>query len=38
MNKVLIYMKENDLKPVGGPRGYLYNLKKRLRQIKNRRN
>lgn len=24
--KVLIYMDINDLKPVGGPRGYLYNL------------
>ena len=30
MKKVLIYMKEEDLKPVGGPRGYLYNLKKGL--------
>lgn len=26
INKVLIYMNESDLKPVGGPSGYLYNL------------
>lgn len=33
MKKVLIYMKEEDLKPVGGPRGYLYNLKKGLDKL-----
>lgn len=26
-HKTLIYMRESDLAPVGGPRGYLYNLK-----------
>jgi glycosyltransferase involved in cell wall biosynthesis len=28
--KVLIYYNENELKPVGGPSGYLYNLKKEI--------
>lgn len=26
-NKVLIYMQSSELKPVGGPQGYIYNLK-----------
>ena len=30
--KVLIYWKENDLKPTGGPRGYLYNLRRELQK------
>ena len=30
MKKVLIYKNINDLKPVGGPNGYLYNLKQGL--------
>lgn len=33
MKKILIYMKEDDLKPTGGPRGYLYNLKCGLEKI-----
>lgn len=28
--KLLIYMQSSDLAPVGGPRGYIYNLKKEL--------
>lgn len=28
--KVLIYYNENELKPIGGPSGYLYNLKKEI--------
>lgn len=31
--KVLVYMAYNALKPTGGPRGYLYNLDKGLKQI-----
>ncbi len=36
-SSILIYMKESDLAPVGGPRGYLFNLKVELdkRGIKN---
>lgn len=33
MKRVLIFKKINDLKPVGGPSGYLYNLKKSLDKI-----
>lgn len=31
--KILIYMPKNGLKPIGGPAGYLYNLKKGLDEI-----
>lgn len=31
--KVLIYYKENELKPIGGPSGYLYNIKNELNKI-----
>ena len=31
--KELIYFPENELKPTGGPRGYLYNLNKGLEEI-----
>ena len=27
MNKILIYRRESELSPTGGPKGYLYNLK-----------
>lgn len=30
MKKVLIYMQTSDLHPIGGPRGYIYNLKQEL--------
>ena len=33
--KVLIYFNESDLKPVGGPAGYLYNLKQELERFNN---
>lgn len=33
--KVLIYFNESDLKPVGGPAGYLYNLKQELEKFNN---
>ena len=33
--KVLIYMNINNLKPTGGPAGYLYNLKNELDYLKN---
>ena len=33
--KILIYMAYNTLKPTGGPRGYLYNLDKGLKKIRN---
>lgn len=32
-SKVLIYRNENELKPTGGPNGYLYNLKKGLKGL-----
>ena len=33
--KVLIYMQSSELAPVGGPRGYIYNLKKELDKREN---
>lgn len=33
--KVLIYMQSSELAPVGGPRGYIYNLKQELDKRKN---
>ena len=33
--KILIYKKEEDLKPIGGPSGYLFNLNSGLKKIKN---
>lgn len=33
MQKVLIYLRENDLAPIGGPLGYNYNLKTELNRI-----
>lgn len=35
-NRVLIYMEEHYLKPIGGPAGYLYNLKNELDRRKNK--
>jgi len=35
-NRVLIYMEEYYLKPIGGPAGYLYNLKNELDRKKNK--
>lgn len=34
MKKVLIYKSESDLKPIGGPNGYLYNLYSGLSNVK----
>ena len=31
--KILIYKKEEDLKPIGGPSGYLFNLNSGLKKI-----
>ena len=36
MRKVLIYFQESELAPVGGPKGYLYNLKKELDNMPHR--
>ncbi len=36
MTKVLIYKSESDLKPVGGPNGYLYNLYSGLKKNKDK--
>lgn len=33
-NRILIYMNKNELRPTGGPFGYLYNLKKGLDELK----
>ena len=33
MNKILIYRRESELSPTGGPKGYLYNLKNGLDKI-----
>lgn len=35
MTKTLIFMKKGDLKPIGGPAGYLYNLYNQLSKSKN---
>lgn len=34
MNQILIVFNEKDLKPVGGPAGYLYNFYKELEREK----
>ena len=36
MKKILIYRRESDLAPTGGPKGYLYNLRDGLKQVDNK--